>query len=155
MKRRTKYRLAKTFSDQAFLQWADRFETFIVKVLLIAIIFITIYAAFDLIVTLLHKIWTIRPGSLGKTLISIFGLFLNLLIALELMENITGYLKKHVFQVELVILTAIIAVARKLVILDLDKTSGMDLIGLAAAIVGLAIGYSIIRVTNRSPRNDE
>jgi uncharacterized membrane protein (DUF373 family) len=155
MKQRIKHQLTRAFSDNAFLQGADLFETFIVKILLIAIVFITLYAALDLIITLGYKIWTIRPGSLGKTLISIFGLFLNLLIALELMENITGYLKKHVFQVELVILTAIIAVARKLVILDLDKTSGMDLVGLAVAIVGLSIGYSIIRVTNRNPRNNE
>jgi uncharacterized membrane protein (DUF373 family) len=80
-------------------------------------------------------------------------LFLNLLIALELLENITGYLRKHVLQVELVIVTAIIAVARKLVILDLEKTSGVDLLGLAGAIVALTVGYFIIRASNHVPED--
>jgi uncharacterized membrane protein (DUF373 family) len=150
MRRRTKYQLMRAFSDKTFLQGAEMFETFIAKLLLIAIVLITFYAVIDLAVILLIKVRTIQIGSLGKTLISIFGLFLNILIALELLENITGYLRKHVFQVELVIVTAIIAVARKLVILDLDKTSGLDLIGLAAAIVGLTLSYLMIRHSNKS-----
>jgi len=47
--------------------------------------------------------------------------FLNVLIALEILENITAYLRKHVVQVELVIVTSIIAVARKIIILDFEK----------------------------------
>jgi uncharacterized membrane protein (DUF373 family) len=85
---------------------------------------------------------------LGRTLINIFGLFLNVLIALELLENLTAYLKKHVVQVELVVVTSIIAVARKIILLDFEKTSGIDLIGLAIAIFALAISYWIIRRLN-------
>jgi uncharacterized membrane protein (DUF373 family) len=150
MRRRTKYRLMRTFSDKGFLHGAEMFETFIAKLLLIAIVLITFYAVIDLAVILFVKVRTIQIGTLGKTIISIFGLFLNILIALELLENITGYLRRHVFQVELVIVTAIIAVARKLVILDLDKTSGIDLIGLASAIVALTLSYLMIRHSNNS-----
>jgi uncharacterized membrane protein (DUF373 family) len=140
----------RTFSDKGFLHGAEMFETFIAKLLLIAIVLITFYAVIDLAVILFVKVRTIQIGTLGKTIISIFGLFLNILIALELLENITGYLRRHVFQVELVIVTAIIAVARKLVILDLDKTSGIDLIGLASAIVALTLSYLMIRHSNNS-----
>ncbi len=146
-----KHKLIRATSDQTFLHWAEFFENAIAKVLLIAIVLITLYATVDLVFFLGYKIWTIRLGSLGKTLINVFGLFLNLLIALELLENITGYLRKHVLQVELVIVTAIIAVARKLVILDLEKTSGVDLLGLAGAIIALTIGYFIIRLSNHKP----
>jgi uncharacterized membrane protein (DUF373 family) len=59
---------------------------------------------------------------------------LTVLIALEILENITAYLRKHIIQVELVIVTSIIAIARKIIILDFEKTSGIDLIGLAIAI---------------------
>jgi uncharacterized membrane protein (DUF373 family) len=136
-------------SDRAFLHYAEFFENLIAKILLVVIIFITFYAVVDLAINLAKIILSNQIGSLGKTLISIFGLFLNILIALELLENIAGYLRKHVFQVELVIVTAIIAVARKIVILDLEKTSGFDLIGLASAIVALTFGYYIIQVSNR------
>ncbi|EDX73198.1 hypothetical protein MC7420_4445, partial [Coleofasciculus chthonoplastes PCC 7420] len=77
----------------------------------------------------------------------IFGLFLNVLIALEILENITAYLRKHVVQVELVIVTSLIAVARKIIILNLDKTGGLEIIGLALAILSLSISYWIIRRT--------
>jgi uncharacterized membrane protein (DUF373 family) len=73
---------------------------------------------------------------------------LNVLIALEILENITAYLKKHVIQVELVIVTSIIAVARKIIILDLEKTSGVDIIGLGIALLSLSISYWIIRNMN-------
>lgn len=80
-----------------------------------------------------------------KVLFTIFGLFLNVLIAFEILENITAYLKKHVIQVELVIVTSLIAVARKIIILDLEKTAGIDLIALATAIFALSISYWIVR----------
>jgi uncharacterized membrane protein (DUF373 family) len=144
-----KHKLIRATSDKTFLHWAEFFENAIAKILLIAIVLIAMYAVLDLLVALVQIMFTTQLGSLGKTLISIFGLFLNLLIALELLENITGYLRKHVLQVELVIVTAIIAVARKLVILDLEKTSGVDLLGLAGAIVALTIGYFIIRLSNQ------
>jgi uncharacterized membrane protein (DUF373 family) len=148
-----KRKLLRATSDKVFLHWAEFFENVIAKVLLIAIVLIAFYAVLDLLVVLAQIMFTTQVGSLGKTLISIFGLFLNLLIALELLENITGYLRKHVLQVELVIVTAIIAVARKLVILDLEKTSGVDLLGLAGAIVALTIGYFIIRASNHAPED--
>ncbi len=85
---------------------------------------------------------------MGRTLINIFGLFLNVLIALELLENLTAYQKKHVVQVELVVVTSIIAVARKIILLDFEKTSGIDLIGLGIAIFALAISYWILRRLN-------
>jgi uncharacterized membrane protein (DUF373 family) len=144
-----KHKLLRATSDKTFLHWAEFFENVIAKILLIAIVLISLYAVLDLVLALVQIMFTTQLGSLGKTLISIFGLFLNLLIALELLENITGYLRKHVLQVELVIVTAIIAVARKLVILDLEKTSGVDLLGLAGAIVALTIGYFIIRLSNQ------
>lgn len=143
-----KRKLLRATSDKVFLYWAEFFENAIAKVLLVAIVLISLYALLDLLVALVQIMFSTHLGSLGKTLISIFGLFLNLLIALELLENITGYLRKHVLQVELVIVTAIIAVARKLVILDMEKTSDLDLLGLGGAILALTIGYFIIRLSN-------
>jgi uncharacterized membrane protein (DUF373 family) len=148
MQRKFKDRLRQLTGDQAFLQGAEFFENLVAKILLIAIILISLYALLDLTIALFNVVLSTSVGSLGKGLISIFGLFLNLLIALELLENITGYLRKHVLQVELVIVTAIIAVARKIVILDLEKTSGIELIGLAAAALALTLGYWVIRISN-------
>nr|MDJ0682118.1 phosphate-starvation-inducible PsiE family protein [Xenococcaceae cyanobacterium MO_167.B52] len=73
-------------------------------------------------------------------------------IALELLENITAYLKKQVVQVELVLITALIAVARKIIIFDIDKKSSSDLMALGVAILCLSIGYAVVRL-NRKNKN--
>lgn len=134
--------------DETFLSWIELFENFVSKVLSLAMILVIFVAVFDLGLVLIKELLTPPVGFLGRTLINIFGLFLNVLIALELLENLTAYLKKHVVQVELVVVTSIIAVARKIILLDFEKTSGIELIGLAIAIFALAISYWIIRRLN-------
>jgi uncharacterized membrane protein (DUF373 family) len=87
-------------------------------------------------------------GSFNNALFEIFGLFLNILIALEILENITVYLRKHVVLAELVIITSLVAVARKIILLDFQKTSGIDIIGLAIAILALSLSYWMIHRMN-------
>ena len=134
--------------DENFLNLIKKIENLVSKALSVAMVIVIIVAVCDLGIVLAKQLFTPPYGFLGRTLIEIFGLFLNVLIALEILENITAYLRKHVVQVELVIVTSIIAVARKIIILDFEKTSGIDLIGLAIAIFSLAISYWIIRRTN-------
>lgn len=140
------------FADDNFLGFLDRFEGWVSKILSIVMLLVIVAAVCELIVFTAQEL-IILPSTerFGRTLFSIFGLFLNVLIALEILENITAYLKKHVIQVELVIVTSLIAVARKIIILDLEKTAGLDLIALASAILALSISYWIVR--NVVPRN--
>ena len=63
-------------------------------------------------------------------------------------SDITAYLKKHVIQVELVIVTSLIAVSRKIIILDLEKKDSNDLIAMAVAVFSLSISYFVIRQAN-------
>lgn len=61
----------------------------------------------------------------SKTLFKIFGMFLNILIALEILQNLTAYLKKPMIQGEIIIIIFLIAVARKVIILDLKRLSNL------------------------------
>jgi uncharacterized membrane protein (DUF373 family) len=140
------------FQDESFLQYVRYVESFVSKVLSIGMVIVILVAVYDLGLFLLAELFTTPIARFSTTFFTIFGLFLNVLIALEILENITAYLKKHVIQVELVISTSLIAVSRKIIILDLEKTSGTDLIALAAAIFSLSISYWIIKRINwRSP----
>ena len=134
--------------DENFLSLIKKIENLVSKALSVAMVIVIIVAVCDLGIVLAKQLFTPPYGFLGRTLIEIFGLFLNVLIALEILENITAYLKKYVVQVELVIVTSIIAVARKIIILDFENPLGIDLIELAIAIFSLAISYWIIRRTN-------
>ncbi|BAZ06387.1 hypothetical protein NIES3974_30480 [Calothrix sp. NIES-3974] len=134
--------------DDNFTRLLGSLEVLIAKVLAVMMVGIIIYATGDLIVFIFREVFTTQYGTFYQKLFKLFGLFLNLLIALEILENITGYLKKHVIQVELVITTSLIAVARKIIILDLGKTEGMKITGLAIAILALSISYLIIHSNN-------
>jgi uncharacterized membrane protein (DUF373 family) len=142
--------------DEKFLETVESIEGVVSKILSIGMIFVTFIAIGHLGYALIEKLLlTIeRPSndSFNTTLFELFGLFLNVLIALEILENITAYLRKHVIQVELVIVTSLIAVSRKIIILDLEKKSSSDLIALAVAVFSLSIGYAIVHQTNRTNR---
>lgn len=141
--------LSKFGSDQQFLHFTESVEVVVSKVLSLSMIMVIIISVCDLIIYLTKELINDPQTLLKDTLFVIFGLFLNVLIALEILENITAYLKKHVIQVELVIVTSLIAVSRKIIILDLEKKTAADLIGLATAIFALSISYLIVRYTNK------
>jgi len=146
--RNLRLNIQQRFKDEAFLELLGSFENLVSKALSMAMIGVILIAVYDVGRVLLIKVSTPDRDPLGRALIDVFGLFLNVLIALEILENITAYLKKHVIQAELVVITALIAVARKMIILDFDKTKGLELIGLAIAVIALSISYWIVRRLN-------
>jgi uncharacterized membrane protein (DUF373 family) len=145
-------KVAASNKDENFLGGIEKLQGIVAKFLSIAMVLVILAALVDLGWFLFKELVSEPFGFFSSTLIEIFGLFLNILIALEILENITAYLRKNVLQVELVIVTSLIAVARKIIILDFEKTSGIDLIGLAIAIFALSISYWIIRSNNPAPQ---
>lgn len=146
--RRIVKKIAYMGKDENFLLSIAKIENLVSKVLSIAMILVILVAIGDLGFFLFQELLSPPSGFFNGTLIKIFGMFLNVLIALELLENITAYLRKHVVQVELVIVTSLIAIARKIIIFDFSKYSGLELIGLSTGIFALAISYWIIRRVN-------
>ncbi|MBD2665680.1 hypothetical protein B6N60_04520 [Richelia sinica FACHB-800] len=132
-------------SDNSFIHLIEIIEVIVAKILSLLMLLVIFASIGDLGIFIVKEILTAREGSFSQALFKTFGLFLNVLIALEILENITGYLKKHVLQVELVIVTSLIAIARKIIILDLKVTEGIEIIGLGIAILALSISYLIIR----------
>ena len=82
-------------------------------------------------------------------LLDIFGLFLLVLIGLELLDTIKSYLAEHKLHVEIVLVVAMIAIARKVIILDTEKLSDLTLIGIGVIILALTIGYYLVRQGHR------
>ncbi len=81
-------------------------------------------------------------------LMELFGVFMLVLIGIELLRHHQGfYLKENVMHVEVVVLVAIIAVARKVVVLKIENIDGMKIIGIAFVIVALAC----ILLTKKEP----
>ena len=78
--------------DEAFLKLIRRVENIASKILAIALVIVTFIALFDLLRLLTFDLFLTEPKwTFSAPLLKIFGLFLNVLIALELMENVTAY----------------------------------------------------------------
>ena len=82
---------------------------------------------------------------------AIFGMIFTVLIALEFNHSILGVLerKESIVQVKTVVLIALLALARKFIILDATKTEPMTIIGLAAAVLALGAVYWFVRDQDR------
>ncbi|NMB58182.1 MAG: phosphate-starvation-inducible PsiE family protein [Chloroflexi bacterium] len=80
-------------------------------------------------------------------LLDIFGFFMLILIGVELLETIRAYLDDHEVHVEIVLEVALIAVARKVVIIDVKEYSYGSLLAIAAIVLSLAAAYYLQRKT--------
>nr|WP_277989565.1 phosphate-starvation-inducible PsiE family protein [Corallococcus sp. NCSPR001] len=76
-------------------------------------------------------------------LLEIFGFVLLILIGVELLETIKAYLRDNVVHVEIVLEVALIAIARKVIVLDLSKYDGVSVLAVAALIIALAVAFSL------------
>jgi len=79
----------------------------------------------------------------------IFGFFFIILIGFELVETIEMYFKDNVIHAEVVLLVAVIAVARKVILLDLEKYDPLAIIGLGIIILALGGCYWFIKLSHR------
>jgi uncharacterized membrane protein (DUF373 family) len=149
-KKRMFGKLAHGLKDDVFLKRLSQIEGVVSKVLSLTMVVVVMVMVINLGIVLYNALFSLdSAGFLRATLTDILGLFLSVLIALEILENITAYLRKHVIQVELVIATALTAVGRKLIILDLEKVQGLSLVGLAMALFSLSVSYIIVRIVHQ------
>ena len=80
-------------------------------------------------------------------LLDIFGLFLLVLLGIELASTLKTYLTEKEIHVEVVFTVALIAIGRKVIILDVKEISSLSLLGIAAIIISLSIGYFLVKLT--------
>jgi uncharacterized membrane protein (DUF373 family) len=87
-------------------------------------------------------------GSVGELHVAMqkgFAGILLILIGLELIETVRAYLHGHRVRLEIVLIVAVIAVARHILDIDLGSSNGLTLLGIAALILALTAGYFLIR----------
>jgi len=81
-------------------------------------------------------------------LLDIFGLFMLVMIGIELLETIMKtYITQDQPNYEVVLSVAIIAIARKVIILDLKEVDSLSLVGIASIVVALTVGYHLMKRT--------
>ncbi|WFB36549.1 phosphate-starvation-inducible PsiE family protein [Kiritimatiellota bacterium B12222] len=122
------------------------FETGIIIFLVVLMMIVVSLSAFELAVMLWKQV--IQPPYLLlnlEELLEVLGFFMMVLIGLELLETIKNYLTQHALHVEVVILVAMIAISRKVIILDMKETTWESMSGIAFLLLSLAVSYFLIK----------
>ena len=149
---------ANGLGDPAFLRQVHRFERLLAKLLAAVLSVVLLVATAQLVITLVNQLLGGSSNWLGDDMTRFLDQILALLIALEVLQNLTAYLRDHVIQIELVLITALTALARKVIVMPegMLKTPG-ELAGLGVAVLALSSAYWLVRQshTSRSPTRRE
>ena len=133
-----------------FEQIIDRFEKIIYAVIIVMLLVVLVGAMFELLQLMKKYLFDDSPLVLvSSEVIGLLGAFLLVLIVVELLDTIKAYFKENKIHVEIVILLAIIAVARKVLLLDPGLMSpyefGFEMMSIGVIILGLTAGYYLVK----------
>jgi uncharacterized membrane protein (DUF373 family) len=136
----------KLLSDDRFLRGIHSYERQLAKLLAFLLAIVIGFAVFELVVESGVKIAQFQPDWFDGGLIKLLDRLLLIFIALEVLQNVTAYLRDQVVQIELVLLTAMTAVARKVIVLPPGTESKPQLMaGFGVIVVGLAAAYWLVK----------
>lgn len=136
----------KFLSDGRFLDGIHNYERQLAKLLALVLAIVIGFAVFELVVESSIKIARFQTDWFDGGLIKLLDRLLMIFIALEVLQNVTAYLRDQVVQIELVLLTAMTAVARKVIVLPPGTESKPQLMaGFGVIVVGLAAAYWLVK----------
>ncbi|GAB3540558.1 phosphate-starvation-inducible PsiE family protein [Noviherbaspirillum agri] len=139
------------------LSFLNRVIALVARILAVIMVLIIIWGIADVIYVLYQRL--MAPPFLLleiKDILATFGAFMAVLIAIEIYHNIILYAEdthnRHL-AVEIVLGTALMAIARKVIVLDFNEVSAAHIYGTAAITLALALGYYLIVVRERGPKS--
>ncbi|MBM4153633.1 MAG: hypothetical protein FJ221_01185 [Lentisphaerae bacterium] len=125
-----------TFIDSV-VQW-------VVRVLMGLLAVVVVAGTIDLAVLLARDLLAPPIGVLEvREMLEILGLFLMILIAIEMIYVVRLYVTHRHLDVHAVLMVALIAVARKVIVLDLEKYDAAYMAGIAGLVLALSAALYI------------
>ena len=127
-----------------------------VRVLAVLMTLVILWGVAD-VVYVLYQRATAEPFLLltVSDILVAFGSFMVVLIAIEIFINITLYIKRDVLPIKMVIATALMAVARKVIMLDFKDLEWHYIVAIAAVILALGLTYWLISYKPKTIQQDE
>jgi len=134
-----------TEHEDALIAFLHKVIKVAVKILAILMVIVIFWGVADVIYVLYHNLidepyMLLNISDIFKT----FAAFLAVLIAIEIYQNIVLYLRTDVLPIKLVIATALMAIARKVIIIDFKDLSPDYIFATAAVVLSLGITYYLI-----------
>ncbi len=127
------------------IDYLKKFERVVTGALLVMLSVVVVLALIDLAWLLIRDmlkppLFILEVGDL----LEIFGFFLLVLIGLELLETVKHYYVEGRIELKVIFTVALIALGRKIIILEPEKYDGLTLIGMGAVILALVAGYLVV-----------
>lgn len=132
-------------SEEPLIHWLHVIIRFCVRVLAVLMTLVIIWSVADVAWVLSQRVMAPVVGLLSvNDILALFGAFMAVLIAIEIFLNIVLYLRDDVMHVKLVLATALMAIARKVIVLDYKTLEPEYIWATAAVVLALSIGYWLV-----------
>jgi len=131
--------------EDAFIKLLHHIIHFAVRILAVLMVIVILFSVADVGLVLYRRL-IIEPFMMlnMNDILTLFSAFLVVLIAIEIFINITLYIRKDVLPIKLVIATALMAVARKIIVFDFNKISPLYIAATASVVLALGITYWLV-----------
>jgi uncharacterized membrane protein (DUF373 family) len=127
----------------------QQFEHVIVTILTALIAIIVIVAIWNLSLKILFGLvlWGTLDPSDYSVFQAVFGMIFTVIIALEFKKSLLVVAERRdtIVQIRSVVIIALLAICRKVIILDLSETDAPHILAFAAAILALGVVYWLMR----------
>jgi len=141
--------------NDPFLWFLKKIIHYSLKTLGALMILVIVFGVIDVAWTLYQRL--LAPPRFILTMgdvLTTFGAFMVVLIAIEIFQNIILYLRDDVIHVKIVLATALMAVARKVIILDYDNTDSLYVFATGVVLIATGIVYYFVHKIPENAQSD-
>ena len=144
------------YEKHPLLRYLEKFEGIVNWSLLVLMACVVLLATVELAWILVKDVLT-PPVFLLEIheLLELFSLFLLVLIGIELLHSVKTFILRREIHLESVLTVAMIAVARKIIVLEPKEWPEGTLLGLAALVLALSISYYVMQRSRRKHGNSD
>ena len=139
-------------NEEALVLWLRKGIRLAVRILMPLVIW---WGVADVVYVLYSRI-AAHPYHLLEIsdILATFGAFMAVLIAIEIFVNITSYLRDNTIQLNLVLATALMAISRKVIVLDYKEVTPEYIVATALIVASLSLAYwlVVVKIPNENKR---
>lgn len=132
-------------------RFTNVFERVVLSVFQLLLMLIITLGVLDIAFLLISRIPLVMGAidsgeQLQEAILRGYSVALLILIGLELLETARVYRLDHYVRVEVVLIVAIIAISRHIILIDPHESGGLSLLGFAALMASVTAGYYLVRL---------
>lgn len=132
--------------QEALLHALHNIILYVIKALAILMVVVILASLVDVIYIIYDDIF--EGATLGKFhvegILRVLGAFIAVLIAIEIYNLIVVYIREDSIQAKVVLSTALIAIARKIIIFDYKSIAPSYIYATAAMVVAVSLAYWVV-----------